>query len=110
MIDETWVLDSGSNDHMCNKKEYFTTLQQSPVDYFTLGDRKTRLPCKGVGTVQIQISKYVLRLINILFVPDLDCSLYSIKRHMRLPGYSQHADDDYTLAFPTFLIHADIQD
>eukprot|EP00957_Ditylum_brightwellii_P196463 14969392-Ditylum_brightwellii.AAC.1 len=104
MINETWVLNSGANEHMCNKKEYFTTLQQSPVDYVTLGDGKTRLPCKGIGTVQILIDKYVLQLINVLFVPDLDCSLYSIKRHMCLPGCSQHADDNYTQAFPTFLI------
>eukprot|EP00957_Ditylum_brightwellii_P053687 4067891-Ditylum_brightwellii.AAC.1 len=41
------VLDSGANNHMCNNKEYFTTFQQSTIDFVILGHRKTQIPVKA---------------------------------------------------------------
>eukprot|EP00957_Ditylum_brightwellii_P009237 699040-Ditylum_brightwellii.AAC.1 len=56
MVHKTWVLDSGANDHMCNNKEYFTTLQQSTIGFVPFGDGKTWVPVKGIGTVELQIA------------------------------------------------------
>ena len=83
----------------------FSELRPCPhVEYFTLGYGATRLPVKGVGTIHIKVDKYILKLINIPYVPYLEESLFRIKRHMRIQGCSQHADDEYNLAFTTFVI------
>ena len=42
---------------------------------------------------------------NVLNVPDLDISLYSVKQHMKIQGCFEHCENSTcTLAYPTFVI------
>eukprot|EP00957_Ditylum_brightwellii_P138699 10572412-Ditylum_brightwellii.AAC.1 len=110
LIQLTWAVDTGSNDHMCNEQQYFTDLTECNRNkYVTFEDGATRLPIKGKGTIQIKVNQYNIKLINVLYVFGLESSLFGIKRHMCIQGCSQHADQDYILVFPTFTFIADIK-
>eukprot|EP00957_Ditylum_brightwellii_P142538 10859564-Ditylum_brightwellii.AAC.1 len=94
-ISITWVIDSGANDHMCNKRKLFTNFDAiNKGQYVTLRNGDTKIPIKGIE--------------NVLYVPDLEAPLFSIKCHMSIQGCSQHVDEEYILAFYTFTITADV--
>lgn len=100
-----FVIDSGANRHMCSVKALFLNMRPYKGRYpsVTLGDGSTECAIKGVGDIVIQIMGHTILLSNVLFVPTLECSLFSIKMHMKFSGNYFHAQDNRcTLAFPTF--------
>ncbi len=104
-----FVVDSGANKHMCNAKSLFTTFQTvtSSSSYVKLGDGKHTCPIRGLGTIQYFVNNNVIRLHDVLYVPDLDVSLYSIKQHMKIQGCYEHSENNIcTLAYPTFSFDA----
>ena len=79
-VTHTWIFDTGASSHMTRNKELFTQL--SPIRRnVKIGD-STRLQAQGKGTVILNCvlpdgSISSLRLNEVLYVPDLDCSLFS---------------------------------
>jgi hypothetical protein len=47
-----------------------------------LGDGKTSLSIKGVGTVKYKIGSNILRIENVRYIPDLAESIYSLFLHI----------------------------
>ena len=104
-----FVVDSGASEHMCNNKHLFISMQnRDPTKYFVrLGDGKQTCPIHGVGTIQYEIKHNIIVLHGVLYVPDLDVSLYSIKLHMKFQGCYEHSENNKcTIAYPTFSIDA----
>ena len=105
-----FVVDSGATQHMCCDRDFFTsmthTAQNTPT-YVKLGDGTTKCPIMGHGTVQLLLNQKTIRLHNVLYVPDLEVSLFSIKTHMKIQGCYEHSENNVcTIAFPTFTIDA----
>ena len=105
-----FVVDSGANRHMCNNKDLFfnITSYNGPNPYVTLGNGKTKCPIKGIGSIEFEItSGQKLRFHNVIFVPDLDVSLFSIKQHMQYEGCYEHSQNNKCyIAFPNMIIKA----
>jgi hypothetical protein len=97
------IADSGANYHMFNAKEYFTSIIPSSGNVI-LGDGKTSLTIKGVGTVQCQVGNQVLLLHNVRYIPDLSESIYSLFQHIQSPGHSLESsyEGGLFINFPTF--------
>lgn len=79
-----WYIDSGASSHMCNNPNYFTHLD-TDVEPMTVsvGDG-TKSAVVGKGTIvceaEVNGSKRLIGLHNVLCVPDLMCNLLSVSR------------------------------
>jgi len=101
------IADSGANYHMFRDKEFFETM--SPASgVVLLGDGKTRLSIKGVGTVKCRIGDHLLTIPNVRFIPELSESIYSLFIHIKTPnhGLESSFDQGLILHFPDFSIPA----
>ena len=80
-----FIVDSGADDHMCNNKLLFTSLQAHPnVTHVTLGDGQTQRQCHGVGIIDIVIGHNTQVIIHhVLYVPTLKESLFSTLAHIQ---------------------------
>jgi hypothetical protein len=69
-----------------------------------LGDGKTTLAIKGVGTVKCRVGSETLTIQNVRYVPDLSESIYSLFQHIQSPGHRLESsyDDGLYIIFPTF--------
>jgi len=97
------IADSGANYHMFRDRAFFTTLQPSSGSVF-LGDGKTTLTIKGVGTVKCRIGSDTLIIPNVRYVPELSESIYSLFQHIQSPGHRLESsyDEGLHIIFPTF--------
>ena len=95
---------------MCNSLALFISIEYSTAPHRSvkLGDSKAKCPIRGVGTIMFTVKGKTICLHNVLFVPDLDVSLYSVKQHMMIPGCYEHSENNTcSLAFPTFMFDDD---
>jgi len=102
----SFIIDSGAFPHMCNEESWFTSINKSNSKgkAVTLADGKSKSNIMGKGSITINLGNnkcYTLQ--NVLFVPDLSKSLFSVKAHIQQPGcYVHMGHDATTLAFPKF--------
>ena len=82
------ILDSGASRHMSGILSLFTTLSyfndDSPRNVI-LGNGTATLPMLGFGSIDIPINNYRIILYNVLYIPKLNDTLFSIKEHVRFP-------------------------
>ena len=79
------ILDTGATKHMSGQLALFTNLTNVTNSYVTLGDGTTKLQVLGKGTIKINIVTFVVELHNVLLVPDLEDTLFSITEHIQSP-------------------------
>jgi len=80
---DAWIADSGANQHMCHKLEWFTSYKPlSPANSWpitSIAGHKTYVA--GTGTIRFLIQlpdrTEIFSLDNVLYVPGLDCNLFS---------------------------------
>jgi hypothetical protein len=67
-----------------------------------LGDGKSSLQIKGVGTIKCEIGSNILSIDNVRWVPDLSESVYSLFLHIQCPGHrvSSSFEDGLMIFFP----------
>lgn len=90
-VDDAWYLDSGATTHVCHNK----TLMSNFVSLHTaervlLGDELTRTGLKilGRGSCYFQLSDgKLLRIDNVLYVPDMAKHLLSVSQLMQLKRF-----------------------
>jgi len=79
-----FVIDSGAFPHMCNQSSHFSFLSEDIPphmrDGVTLADN-SKSPIKGICTVAFTIKGHMHILQNVLYVPNLTTSLFSVKQH-----------------------------
>lgn len=93
---------------MCNNKTLFLDLTDPPKNRFViLGDESSKVPIKGIGTIEVTVADKKIRLHNVLFCPVLDVSLFSTKQHMKYVGcWEMSRENMCTLAFLSCTFHA----
>jgi len=111
----TFVVDSGAYPHMCNTLAVFSQFQERLLPGqergVVLADGVTTAPIKGSGSIEFKIKDNMFRLNNVLYVPALSSSLFSIKQHCQYKGCYFHSENNIaTLAFPSFTTTFPIKD
>jgi len=113
-IEHTFVIDSGAYPHMCNDITCFSVLSDNlpaNMKHVTLADGSTKSNIKGIGTVAFKLGRNTHVLQNVIYVPSLSTSLFSVKHHCSQQGCTFHVENNQaTLAFPTFTHTVPIQD
>jgi len=101
------IADSGANYHMFKEREFFDSITPASGTVL-LGDGKTTLPIKGVGTVTCQVGDHVLKIANVRYIPELSESIYSLFVHIQTPhhGLESSYDKGLFLQFPDFTTQA----
>ena len=72
------ILDTGATKHMSGQLTLFANLTKVTDSYVILDDETTKLQVSGKGTIKINIETFVIELHNVLLVPDLEDTLFSI--------------------------------
>jgi hypothetical protein len=69
-----------------------------------LGDGKTILDIKGIGTVKCKLGEHILKIENVRYIPDLAESFYSLFLHIQSPGHGLKSsfEEGMFIIFPTF--------
>jgi len=64
-----WFLDSGCSNHMCEKKEYFSYLDESYKDSIKLGNNSS-MNVTGKGNIQLNMNDktYIIIIVFFLFL------------------------------------------
>lgn len=78
---DEWYLDSGATAHMCSVRDYFDSVSESPThDIRTAGKETVKAIGTGTITLNIEIDGKLktLKLLNVLYVPDLRGNLLSV--------------------------------
>jgi hypothetical protein len=80
------IADSGVNYHMFWEREFFSNLSPA-TGQVILGDGKTSLAIKGVGTVTCKMGSNIVEIPNVRYVPELSESIYSLHIHIKTPNH-----------------------
>jgi len=88
---------------MFKDREFFSHLIPTSGQVI-LGDGKTSLQIKGVGTVKCRIGSNILLIDNVRWVPELSESIYSLFLHIQSLDHSikSTCDEGLIISFPTF--------
>ena len=64
---------------------------------------KEKVPITGIGTIQLNINGFTLRIHKVYYIPSLAFCLYSVKEHMKYNKCFTHFGNNHaTLSFPKF--------
>ena len=75
-----WYLDTGATNHMTGRREFFSNLDESTIRSVKFGDN-SRIQIRGRGAIEVkQRDGSILRLCNVLFVPQLEANILSLGR------------------------------
>lgn len=82
-----WIIDSGATSHMCNNEASFIEYRDLMSEGRTLTNANGgKVHIAGTGTVKINVRVdkrvNILRLHDVLHVPDLDKNLFSVSKAM----------------------------
>ena len=80
----SWILDSGSTDHMTPKIDLFVSYEPCLVDKWVQTVDGTLLKIAGIGSVRLA---QIGLLTNVLHVPKLFVSLISVQKIAKLEEY-----------------------
>ncbi len=97
------IADSGANYHMFKDKAFFHSLSLASGSVI-LGDGKTTLSIKGVGTIRCYIDSNMVDIPNVRYVPDLSESFYSLHLHIKTLKHGLESSFEHGLfiRFPNF--------
>ena len=80
----TWIIDSGASQHMCNDRTQFTRFEQFSMKITVANN--TNMNAIGKGDVKITSKDgYTFTLQNVLYVPELASNLLSVCYATRNP-------------------------
>jgi len=97
------IADSGANYHMFKDKIFFHSLSPATGSVI-LGDGKTTVSIKGVGTIRCFIDSNMVDIPNVRCVPDLSESIYSLHLYIKTPKHGLESSFEHGLfiRFPDF--------
>jgi hypothetical protein len=95
-----WLIDSGATCHMTGARELFESFTTSNSDMHADLGVATKHAVKGSGTMPFQMeSGGVLRVTNVLWVPELKSSVLSVST-IEKKGYEVLFRDGHALIMP----------
>ena len=94
----TWIIDTGSTDHMTYEKKRFSHLSSSYPKSVITNANGVSSPVVDIGTILLSPS---LSINNVLFVPSLNCNLIFVSQLTK-------SHNCVTTFFPTYCIFQNI--
>ncbi|MBW0492551.1 hypothetical protein O181_032266 [Austropuccinia psidii MF-1] len=91
------VVDCGAAHHMFHSESAFTSLSKETTLTITTRDSSSNLIAEGMGTVNILSNSQILKLPNSLFVPKLNCNLFSLLKIFDKELIINQDDNSFTL-------------
>lgn len=73
-----WCIDSGSSSHLCCNRNMFDEFEHFEETIMLAGDN--RMKAEGRGTVHLTVDNMDITLVNVLFVPGLQCNFISVAK------------------------------
>uniref|UniRef100_W8AUM1 Retrovirus-related Pol polyprotein from transposon TNT 1-94 n=1 Tax=Ceratitis capitata TaxID=7213 RepID=W8AUM1_CERCA len=73
-----WCVDSGASSHLCCNRNMFDEFEQCEESIMLAADHK--ILAKGRGVVRLTTDKFNVTLVDVLFVPGLQCNFISVAR------------------------------
>ena len=105
-----FIRDSAATKHISGILTLFTAIKYFPKNYkgiVILGDSVTKLNVHGIGTIAVEIPKIFIELHDVLYVPYILDTLYSIIDHGRQPDcLFVIKNGATTVSFPTFTLQS----
>jgi len=97
------IANSSANYHMFKEKEFFVDMRPASGTVI-LGDGKTGISIKGLGTVKCVIDGHQVTLKDVRYIPDLRESIYSLFLHIKSEnhGLDSTYDKGLFVTFPSF--------
>jgi len=71
-----WFVDSGASKHMCREGDLYSSMEDFQLEIAVAN--QARIPCKGKGTVNLDLPEGNVKISNVLYVPDLSANLLSV--------------------------------
>ena len=106
-MEDLCIVDSGASSHMCPRYEAFLSYTETPQAYVTVANN-VHVPCVGRGSTLFYLRNKLVLLHNVLHVPTLNSTLYSIADHRRTASYSFVANTSGSfLHFSHFTLEVD---
>jgi hypothetical protein len=100
---ERWLVDSGASFHMTGARELFDTLTETGSDLCVELGMGAKHSVRGSGTVSFRLeSGEILRVSNVLWVPELRRSVLSVSEIER-KGYHVLFRDGQVLLVPRWI-------
>ncbi|KAL5846693.1 hypothetical protein ACOSQ3_010217 [Xanthoceras sorbifolium] len=97
-VSGTWIVDSGTTDHMTGDARVFSTFEPCQGNYNVKIADGSLSKVTGYGSV---IISKTLTLQSVLYVPNLDCNLLSISK-------LTYDEKCVTKFFPTYCVFQDM--
>ena len=96
------IIDSGATCHMWNDPTAFLTYKRIHNSFVQMAN-KQKVPIEGIGTIQICVNGFTLRIHGVYHIPTLAFCLYSVKEHMRYyKCFTHFGNNKAILSFPKF--------
>jgi len=97
------IVDSDANFHMFCDKDFFAKLSPASGKVL-LGNGKTSLSIKDIGTVHYRIVLHELIIPNVCYTPKLAESIYSLFQYVQTLEHGVHSlfDEGVFIIFPKF--------
>lgn len=91
---------------MCNQAHMFNSIKPIPSIPFIYVADGSKVPCKGIGTLDLLTDQnHHMRVQNVLYVPDLQSSLFSVLTHIQHEGCELLSENKTTdIKFRSFTI------
>ena len=109
------IIDSGATHHMFNDLSYFTDIfEWKPTSknqkYVHLAD-DTKLKIEGIGHIDMTIEGKRIRIPDVLYIPALHSSLFSVRQHIAYQGCAVLAfNNSVTITFGDFIHRANVEE
>ena len=96
---ESWIIDSGASQHMCNDKSSFSVLVNPSKAILVLIGNGKILMATGLGKVPLNLILYDGRtrdclLDRVLYIPDITQNLLSVSKVAKGGNFTQFCDED----------------
>lgn len=73
-----WCLDSGASSHMCCNRDLFEEFKEHSEEILLPGENYMK--AEGIGTISLNFKGVEITLVNVLFVPGLQCNFLSVSK------------------------------
>ena len=101
------ILDTGTNTNITGNKNIFPKITHVANKSVILGDGSAKFSVLGIGVIYISIGNYYIQLHDVLYVPQLQDTLFSITEHIKYELCKVDASNNkYNLIFPTLHIRS----
>ena len=77
------ILNTGVTKHMTGNTDLFAKIPPVTNKFVILGDGTTKHPVLGIGIIHVNIGNYFIQLHDVLYVPQLQDTLFSITEHIK---------------------------